>query len=373
MRILNRYLIQDFLVIFSLSLLIITFVMSVGAVIKAVDAIARGAAPLAIVKVFLFNIPYALTFSIPMSVLTGVLLLFSRLSIDGEISAMRASGISLWEIISPVIMVSILLSGVCIYINSSLAPRLNYRMREVILEIGGEDPSELLEAGRWIRDFPGYTIHMAERDGDEFRDISIFKVSPDGMEQSIRAKRGAVKINEAGDKFLIDLYDVRIESVRGKSLEDVGDFRSGIAQHYPEEIPLDKLLERAKAEKKTKERTLKELVAAIRDMPRFYPDQTEEWRAEQRIKYVLEANTRLALSIACFAFALLGIPLGITSRRKESSAGIGISILLVFVFYFFIILAEALIDTPQWHPELIVWLPVVLAELGGFLLIRRII
>lgn len=373
MRILNRYLIQDFLVIFSLSLLIITFVMSVGAVIKAVDLIARGGAPIAILKVFLFNIPYALTFSIPMSVLTGVLLLFSRLSIDGEISAMRASGISLWEIISPVLMLAIMLSGACVYLNSTLAPKLNYRMRGVILEIGGANPANLLEAGRWIRDFPGYTIHMAERDGDEFRDISIFKVSPNGMEQSIRAKRGTVEINDAGDKFLIDLYDVRIDSVGDRSADEVGDFRDGYARHYPEEIPLDKLLQRARDEKKTKERTLGELITAIRGMKAFFPDQTEEWRAEQRVKYVVEANERLALSIACFAFALLGIPLGITSRRKESSAGIGISILLVFIFYFFIILAQSLIDRPQWHPELIVWLPVILAELGGFLLIRRII
>jgi len=131
-------------------------------------------------------------------------------------------------------------------------------------------------------------------------------------------------------------------------------------------------MERAKSEKKTREMTVQELVSAIRNMETLYPDQEEKWISEKRMDYIVEANERLALSIGCFAFALLGIPLGITSRRKESSAGIGISIMLVFIFYFFIILAQSLTDSPQWHPQLIVWLPVLLSELGGFLLIRRI-
>jgi lipopolysaccharide export system permease protein len=363
---------QDFLVIFCLSLAIITFVMSVGGVIKAVDLVARGGSATAILKVFLFNIPYALTFSIPMSILTSVLLLFSRLSIEGEITAMRACGISLWEIISPIIMMSIILSGICLYITGTVAPKLNYRMRQTVLEIGGANPAELLEAGRWIRDFPGYAIHMTERDKDVFKDISIFKVSPSGLEQTIRAKSGTVKINEAGDKFLIDLYDVRIESTEGNSGDEMGDFRTGIADHYPVEIPLDKLIDRARASKKTKEFTIGELVASIRDMPSFFPDQTDEWREHKRMDYILEANERLALGIACFAFALFGIPLGITSRRKESSIGIGISIACVFIFYFFIILADSFAERPELHPELIIWIPVIAAELGGFLLIRRL-
>lgn len=359
--------------IFSLSLLIITFVMSVGAVIKAVDLIARGASVIAIGKVFVYNIPYTLTFSIPMSTLTAVLLLFSRLSIDGEITAMRACGISLWEIIAPVVMISIVLSGVCVYINSHLSPRLHYKMREAILDIGGEDPAKLLEAGRWIRDFPGYTIYIADRDDEVFKDISIFKVSPNGMEQSIRADRGTVKTVNNGQTFRIDLYDVRIEAHQSQEVDKFAEFNTGTAQHYPVEIPMDKLVKRAKSEKKTEERTIAELIGAIRDMESVFPNQTKEWRREKRVRFIVAANKRLGLSVACFAFAVLGVPLGITSRRKESSVGIGISILLVFIFYFFIILAETLIDKPELHPELIIWLPVVLAEIGGFLLIRRIV
>ena len=76
MRTLNRYLTQDYLVIFGMTLLVFTFVMCLGAVIKAIDLGARGVSGFLILKVFSYNIPYMLMFSIPISVLTGVLLLW---------------------------------------------------------------------------------------------------------------------------------------------------------------------------------------------------------------------------------------------------------------------------------------------------------
>jgi len=86
---------------------------------------------------------------------------------------------------------------------------------------------------------------------------------------------------------------------------------------------------------------------------------------------VVEANKRLGLSVSCFAFTLLGIPLAMKSRRRESSVGIGVSLLLVFCFYFFIILAESLVGSPRWRPDLIIWFPIVFAECLGFFLIQR--
>lgn len=372
MRTLNKYIVQDFLVIFALTLAIITFVMSVGAVLKAVDLVARGASVTAITRVFLYNMPYALTFSIPMSALTSVLLLFSRLSIDGEITAMRASGISLWEIAAPIVIVSIFLSAICAYISSSVAPDLRYRMRSLIIEIGGENPEEMIESGRWIRDFPGYTIYLGDRTGNRFEDITIFKVSPSGIEQSIRAKTGTVNVDRDTNTFHIDLYDVHIEQIGGRSDGDPGDFVSGVAQHYPVDIPLDELVSRARAERRRQEFSVSELLERARDMGAFYPGQESEWKERTRIEFVVEASERMALSFACFAFVLLGFPLGITSRRKESSIGIGISIGLVFAFYFFIVLAKALVDHPQWYPELVIWTPVILGQIAGFVMIKRI-
>jgi lipopolysaccharide export LptBFGC system permease protein LptF len=68
---------------------------------------------------------------------------------------------------------------------------------------------------------------------------------------------------------------------------------------------------------------------------------------------------------------MLGIPLGLISRRRESSIGIGISLMVVFVFYFFMIIADSLVKSPQWHPDLIIWIPIILAEVVGLVLLDK--
>ena len=91
-RVFNRYLLGDFLKSFFLTLIVLTFVMYVGAVVQAIDYMSRGISGWLILKIFALNIPFTLTFVIPMSVLTTVLLHFGRLSADGEITAMKACG-----------------------------------------------------------------------------------------------------------------------------------------------------------------------------------------------------------------------------------------------------------------------------------------
>ena len=109
MRILHKYVVKDYLVTFALTLTVFTFVMCIVAMVKAIDLVARGISIFVFFQIFSYNIPYILMFSIPMSALTTVLLLFGRLSMDGEITAMRASGLSLWQIVSPLILISIVL------------------------------------------------------------------------------------------------------------------------------------------------------------------------------------------------------------------------------------------------------------------------
>jgi len=90
-----------------------------------------------------------------------------------------------------------------------------------------------------------------------------------------------------------------------------------------------------------------------------------------RMSLMVEASTRLALSLSCYAFVLLGAALGMKIHRKESSIGIAVSLLLVFVFYFFIIIADALVNYPKYQPHLIVWIPFVASEIIGYVLIKR--
>ena len=371
MRILNRYLTQDYLVIFGMTLLVFTFVMCLGAVVKAIDLGARGVSGLLIFKVFAYNIPYMLMFTIPISVLTGVLLLFGRLSFDGELTAMKASGLSIWQIISPVVLLSIALSLVCTIITSSVAPRCRHAVRSALVELGVEDPINLLEAGRFVRDFPGLMIYIGSRTGNKVADVVVYEMGHDGPLRNVRAKTGELRTDKAARALYVDLYDVRIDQREKAKGGEEPKTQYINAQHYPVKMDFSAMTQR-KVRQKVSDMTMQDLVGAVRDVRGRYPELNDNDLMRQRMNLVVEANKRLALSLSCFAFTLLGIPLGMRSKRKESSVGIGLSLLLVFVFYLFIIVANALVGSPQLRPDLIVWIPVLLFEVIGFWLIRRV-
>ena len=370
MRVLNKYLLQDYLVIFGLTLLIFTFVMCLGAIVKAVDLAARGISGGLIFKVFMLNIPYMMTFSIPVSALTGALLLAGRLSFDGEFTAMRASGVSLWEIVSPLLMVSVVLSLICIYINTSAAPQCRHAVRTMLREVAKEDPINLLEPGRFVRDFPGMMIYVGSRAGSQVEDVVVYQLGEHGPVRDVRAKSGKLRMNAAEQAMYIDLYDVRMDESEAKKGEEPKSHRINFRE-YPVKLDLAPLQKKGQ-KRKAADMTMVELIQAIRDIRSSFPELKPEDLARMRMNMVVDANKRIALSLSCFAFTMLGVPLGMRSKRKESSIGILISLLLVFVFYIFIIVSNGLVGYPQFRPDLIVWIPVVGMELLGFLMLKRI-
>lgn len=372
MRVLDRYLLRTFLVTFALTLSVFTFVMCLGAVVKAIDLLARGVSGWFILKVFFYNIPFLLSFSIPMSVLTAVLLMFGRLSSDNEINAMRASGLSLWQIATPVILASVVLTLFCLVVNGSIAPASHWAQRRVLVELGVTDPLSLLEEGRFTRDIPGYLIYVGKKERSQATDVHIYELGEQGVKHSIRAKSGRFVVDKEHRKMLVTLYDARGEEPDPNNPSNLTQMKNASGQvfEYPP-IDLNDIMQRGTVRKKGADMTYGEVLEAIRDVRRVYPGVKEEDLAVMRMKLVVDANQRLALALSCFAFTLLGIPLGMKSNRKETSIGFGISILLVFFFYFFIIIADSLVGHPQFRPDLIIWIPILACEFIGFLLLRR--
>ncbi|MBU0676525.1 MAG: LptF/LptG family permease [Verrucomicrobia bacterium] len=372
MGVLHNYISRDFLITFGMSVLILTFVMCVGAGVQAIDLLARGVSAGTILLFFLHNIPFMLMFTLPMSVLVGVLLLFSRLSLDGEITAMKSCGVSLWQIVSPLIMISIALCFLCFYISGWVAPHQSYARRTLLARIGIEDPTDLLEEGRFTREFPGMMVYVGKKDKDKVSDIVVYEMTDDGkVALNIRAKRGVLRPAEEEALLHIDLYDVRIDRPDEQDPLDPAKSQSVIAEHYPVTLDFSKLTSKGFVKKKAKDMTLPELIQGIRNVRALYPELAELDMVKHRTRMLVAANKRLTLSLSCFAFTLFGIPLGLRSRRKESSVGIAISLLIVFFYYLFTIAADSMVEHPDWRPDLILWFPVIAMEVVGFYLLFR--
>ena len=371
-RVFNRYLLGDFLKSFVITLGVLTFVMYVGAVVQAIDYMSRGISGLLIMKIFALNIPFTLSFTIPMSTLTTVLLHFGRLSADGEITAMKSCGVSLWQLAAPIVFCAVLLSGVCLYINAELAPRSHFARRQMLRNLGEEDPLALLDEGRFVNDFPGVKVYVGQKSDGQLADVILYQFDDKGARAEVRAKTGTVEFNAATRVMQIDLRQVRLTEYDKDHPEDQTKTRTLSAESYPVTLDLRQMLKKGKINKKPSDMTFSELVHSIQNVRQTFPDIQEDNVLRLRTKMAVDANKRLALAISCFSFTLLAIPLGIRSHRKESSIGIGLALVLLFVFYLFIIIADALVDRPAWRPDMIPWIPVLASQaLGGLLLYKN--
>lgn len=372
MRTLNRYIVLDYLVVFLASLGLITFVMTVGALVKAVDLMSRGISPMLIVKFFFLNIPYILSFSMPISTLFAALLLFGRLSMDSEISAVKSCGVSLWRLTAPLILLSVLFSAICVYINCEVSPAAKYANRELLRTAGVEAPINLLEEGRFIREFPGLMIYVGKKNGNVVKDVVAYELDKKGgIKRSVRAKRGDISADNTNRLLTVKLYDVRIEIPDTKDPYDVSKTTYVNAEYYPIKLDFNKVLKGKPTVMKRGQMKMEQLIDSIRNVDRDYPMLSAADQLIQKTRLIVEANQRISVAVGCFSFMLIGIPLGVKSHRKETSIGMVLSLAIVFAYYLFIVVAKSLANHPALHPNLILWVPLIVAQLFGLWMIKR--
>lgn len=362
MRTLNRYLTGSFLVTFLLALLIVTFVMCIGIMFKVTDLIARGVSWQPVLRVLVDRFPQALTYSIPISVLVTCLLMFGRLSADGEIVAMRASGVNIWNIVQRPCLLAAILGLVCAVINNEVVPKGHLASRVELSKLGMQTPLELLEEGRFIQDFPGMTLYITKRKDNTLQGVRIYDLRKPGIRREIRATTGIVREAQGGGVSL-DLRDVRIDPF--------ADDRPGAAycEQWLVNVPRD--TSKGVYIPNKNDETFFGLLDDIRTVSVKYPHFSAEDALRYRTLLTVELHKRFSLAASCFAFAVLGIPLGIKAHRKESSVGIGISLLLVFHYYVFIMIAESFEKNASAQPHLITWIPILISLAVGAWLINR--
>ena len=364
MRIIPRYVMRGFLLTFAITLLVFTFIMCTMVLFKAVDYIAAGGDLPSIIKIFLTGLPSAMALSIPISVLTAALLTFGRLSAQGEITAMKASGISMKVILVFPILFSGLMAALCFYLNAELAPVSYHIRRQALWKLGTSAPLALIEEGRFISDFPGISFFVGGKKDNRIWDVIIYQQSGKVL-RNIRAKNGVVRINPDRSALIVDLMDVRIDPF----YEDRPG--PGFSKFFPLQVDLPRKAQALNPQKKRSDLTMSELKAQIDSPPDPSAKTTPLEKAQQRMSLIVEYHKRIVLSLSCLAFVALGAPLATRTHRTESSIGIAISLFLVFNFYLFIIVADSLAKRPELKPYLIVWLPIVISFTLGSYLIHR--
>jgi len=361
LKILTRYILSSFLITFLTTVFVLTFVMTIGGIFKLSGLIANGVDWQPLVMILAISIPQVLSFSIPVSVLISVLLVFGRLSSDSEIVAMQSCGISLFKVALPIWICGVLLSATCFFIYNRVVPFTHYKTRSTVSKLKHTSIDKLIEEGRFIDCTPELSLFVGKRKNSQLEDIRIYDTSL-GFRREIIAKSGSITNNMQLGKIILKLHDVRITPFKK------GSPAAAYCSVLPIEVSTQK--QRSKYRMKVTDFTGIQLIRRIRNIKKFFPELTPQTTTEKRSKFLVEINSRAAMSISCLVFAMIGIPLGVKSHRKETSIGIAIGLGLITFFYMFMIVADSLAKYPQTIPHLIVWIPVAVSCLLGLHLMR---
>jgi lipopolysaccharide export LptBFGC system permease protein LptF len=266
MKILHRYILFSVTGTFLITLLVLIGILCLGNLLKIADLILRGMNPVLILQFFGFLVIRLLEYAIPMGILTAAILVFGRLSADNEITGMRACGIGLRAIISPVIFLGLVLTLVCLYLQNTAIPNYGFATRRLKAQIGLQDPDALLQPGETIS-LPGYTINFDRKEDGYLHRVQINQYERQELASIIFAKKAAIELDREMESFNLRLIDGTVEEIVDRANPQIRTTTSFGVFNYP--ISLEKLYasgEVADESKRKKDMTSGELLNRRREL-----------------------------------------------------------------------------------------------------------
>jgi len=355
-RILNLYIIREISGLFLLGIAIFTLILLMGRLTRLTDLVISSGVSLADVGLMIgYLMPSFLVFTIPMAFLLAVLMTFGRLSADNEITVMKASGISMIQLMPPVVLCAVLAAMLGLAAGVVGVPWGNSAFKTLTFEVLKHNVAVSIREKVFWDDIPGivlYTDHY-----DEARHLLTGVIIHDGRDRrrplTIFASRGVVSGGANPQNIGLVLNNGSIHA-EGKGSE----YRMVQFGEYSMTIG---------APDATKEIGRNEQDMKVGELLRQIDNRKAPSQA--RLKASAELHSRFALPLASLVFAVVAVPLGVQNRRSGKSAGFSISIVVLLLYYILLSLLRTLAEKGLLPPVLALWLPnMVFLALGWSLL-----
>jgi LPS export ABC transporter permease LptG/LPS export ABC transporter permease LptF len=326
-RILTRYILGEILSLTLIGCALFTFILFMPQLPHILEVVVRSSSTwVDVAEVFLFTLPNLFKFTIPMAVLWGVLLGLSRLAADSEIIAMRASGLGIGYFVRVASIVAV--TGTLLGLGNSLylAPRANQAIIEMEQALETSQASYEIEPRVFYENFKDFVLYVqdvrAGAGAANWRQVFMADVS-DRVNPVITTAASATVVNDNPQELIMRLRD----GLRDETVADEPG-QSNISTFTTMDMPL--------ALNSQSDVHLGRMDTALYAMPLgVLFERIHELSGKPEAKrYLIEMHNRFALPVACVVLMLLGVPLGVNSRRGGKSAGFVFTILLVFVYYF---------------------------------------
>ena len=253
MNTLNKYLFKQSLVPFLLSVAVITTVLFLQFLIRAVDRfLGKGLDVITIFEYLFLNMAWIIALSVPMSLLISSVMTFGRMSQQNEITALKSAGVNLLNIIKPSLWFGLFVAILLCIFNNFVLPEMNYNARLLAKDIYQKKPELTIEPGYFVDMIPQYTIIVKELDGKDFKDVRIFSKNDSSEQTTIYANSG--KLNSNGNIITIDLESGEIHEI---DLTDYDYYRKIKFDTHQIVISLDDLLLNRTSEANRTDREMK--------------------------------------------------------------------------------------------------------------------
>ncbi|MCQ2102439.1 MAG: LptF/LptG family permease [Fibrobacter sp.] len=428
--ILVRYVLKELIAPFLASLFGITFLFVVDFLVKILDSVlSKGLPTSTVVEIFVLNLAWMLSLSIPMAVLVASLMAFGRLSGDQEITACKAAGISPLSLMRPVLIVSMLVSVLMVVFNNWVLPEANHRSVELMSAVSRKKPHAFIDAGRLITQFPdvqlwvnhidpttgtlyGIQIFEMERKGAPrivYADSATMEYADNGATLMLRLRSGENHMTDADNPenyfrirfFSQDLamknVDDRLErrsrsyrSDREMPIEMMQDVVEDARQKYvefkadAEERRLNtlvglktNLLGDSVVPEGVNSEVAVDSIQRRRSLQRLRVQEISALRTTERFygrmeaelkreaQYTVEIQKKISTGVACFIFILIGAPLGIMARKGGIGTGILYSLSFFVIYWICLIGGENLADRLVISPILAMWASNIIIGIFG--------
>ncbi len=362
-RIIHRYLFREVTVPFLLGLSLFTFILLVARLLKLIElVVSRGVPFLYVVRLISYIMPAFLEVTVPMAMLLAILIAFGRLSADSELIALRASGVSLYQLVPPVALFVTLATAVTALLAIHARPWGNRSLQTALYELARTRASAGLKPEIFNDDFPGLVIYAEriEPGTGHLLHVLISDEREPGQRNIILAREGLMISDAETQTVTLRLLNGAIQSA---------DTKASAAQYHTEfqsyDVNLD--LRQAFAGLRERERDPKEMtMAQLRRAIRAKQAERRPYGPE-----LAEYHRKFAIPFACVVFGLVGVPLGIQPARAVKVWGFALSLALIFVYYMLLTAGQALAEqnlAPAW---LGLWLPNLAFLILGTYLFRQ--
>jgi len=356
-RIINLYIIREIASLFMLGIVVFTLILLMGRLIKLTEMVISKGVPFEdVARMIGCLMPSFLVFTLPMAFLLAVLLAFGRLSSDNEITVMKAGGISLIQLMPPVLLCAIVTTSLALVTSIYGVPWGNSSFKQLSFQILKQNVAATIREKVFWDDMPGIVLYADHYDENTRRltDVLIHDGRDAQKPLTIFARDGLIGGVAGSDDARIVLYNGSIHKAGTKDEYHLVNFTEYLMtisrQNSGAGIGLNEL-----------DMSLSELERQMQSPATAKP---------VRLKMAAEYHSRFALPFASLVFAVLAMPLGIQNRRSGKSVGFSLSIAILLAYYILMSLMKTMVEKGAVPAIIGLWTPNMIFLAAGWLLLR---